>query len=170
MYHHRERCRAVPASMAPTPALAGVPDVSIASLWLPYLIRLLEALRGVGSRNYLHACRRRPCGVAGSHARLKCQGGRSRRGMAGAWAAAFIAGQEWIVIVILAAILIFGAKKIPELAKTLGRSRGEYEKGKMEGERELAEFKGDGDGESPPKSDAAGERPKADVTSDKPGP
>lgn len=81
--------------------------------------------------------------------------------MAVTWAAAFIAGQEWIIVVILAAILIFGAKKIPELAKTLGRSRGEYEKGKMEGERELAEFKdgkkGDpGDGEAPPSD---GERP-----------
>jgi len=86
--------------------------------------------------------------------------------MAVTWAAAFIAGQEWIVIVILAAILIFGAKKIPELAKTLGRSRGEYEKGKMEGERELAEFKddkkdggGEGDGDAPPKADVVGGRP-----------
>lgn len=82
--------------------------------------------------------------------------------MAGAWAPAFIAGQEWIVIVILAAILIFGAKKIPELAKTLGRSRGEYEKGKMEGERELAEFRdgkgGDGDADRPPKAGDGGAR------------
>jgi len=117
--------------------------------------------------------------AGGAHARLKCQGTRALRVMAGAWAAAFIAGQEWIIIVILAAILIFGAKKIPELAKTLGRSRGEYEKGKMEGERELAEFKGDkadADGGDRPKSDDASERPKAadrpkaDVTSDKPGP
>ena len=30
----------------------------------------------------------------------------------------FIAGQEWIIIIVLAAVLIFGAKKIPELAKT----------------------------------------------------
>lgn len=97
--------------------------------------------------------------------------------MAVTWAASFIAGQEWIVIVILAAILIFGAKKIPELAKTLGRSRGEYEKGKMEGERELAEFKdgkkGDsGDGEDPPKAGATGDSedpPKAGVAGERPG-
>ncbi len=29
-------------------------------------------------------------------------------------------GMEWIWIIIIAGILIFGAKKIPELAKTLG--------------------------------------------------
>ena len=56
---------------------------------------------------------------------------------------AFIAGQEWIFIVIIAVVLIFGAKKIPELAKTFGRAKGEYEKGKLEGDRELAEFKKD---------------------------
>ena len=32
----------------------------------------------------------------------------------------FIAGQEWIFIIIIAAVFIFGAKKIPELAKTFG--------------------------------------------------
>ena len=52
-----------------------------------------------------------------------------------------IAGQEWILIAIVAGILIFGAKKIPELARTLGKSRMEYEKGKIEAERELKDFK-----------------------------
>ena len=45
----------------------------------------------------------------------------------------FIAGQEWIFIIIIAAIVIFGAKKIPELAKTFGKAKSEYEKGKIEG-------------------------------------
>ncbi len=53
----------------------------------------------------------------------------------------FIMGQEWIFILLIAAIFIFGAKKIPELAKTLGKSKGEYEKGKLEGEKELKDFK-----------------------------
>ena len=35
----------------------------------------------------------------------------------------FIAGQEWIIIIVLAAVLIFGAKKIPELAKTFGKAK-----------------------------------------------
>ena len=53
----------------------------------------------------------------------------------------FIAGQEWIFIIIIAVIFIFGAKKIPELAKTFGKAKGEYEKGKIEGDKELKEFK-----------------------------
>ena len=53
----------------------------------------------------------------------------------------FIAGQEWIFIIIIAVVFIFGAKKIPELAKTFGKAKGEFEKGKIEGEEELKEFK-----------------------------
>ncbi|HUT06344.1 MAG TPA: twin-arginine translocase TatA/TatE family subunit [Nitrosopumilaceae archaeon] len=53
----------------------------------------------------------------------------------------FIAGQEWIFVIIVVAVLIFGAKKIPELAKTFGKAKGEFEKGKIEGEKELKDFK-----------------------------
>lgn len=53
----------------------------------------------------------------------------------------FIAGQEWIFIIIIAVVLIFGAKKIPELAKTFGKAKGEFEKGKIEGEKELKDLK-----------------------------
>lgn len=53
----------------------------------------------------------------------------------------FIAGQEWIFVIIIAVVLIFGAKKIPELAKTFGKAKGEFEKGKIEGEKELKDFK-----------------------------
>ncbi len=61
--------------------------------------------------------------------------------MLGMWLSNFIAGQEWIIIVVLAVVLIFGAKKIPELAKTFGKAKGEFEKGKIEGEKELKDFK-----------------------------
>ena len=53
----------------------------------------------------------------------------------------FIAGQEWIFVIIIVVVLIFGAKKIPELAKTFGKAKGEFEKGKIEGEKELKDFK-----------------------------
>ncbi len=53
----------------------------------------------------------------------------------------FIAGQEWIFIIIIAVVFIFGAKKIPELAKTFGKAKGEFEKGKIEGDKELKDFK-----------------------------
>ena len=61
--------------------------------------------------------------------------------MLGMGVANFIAGQEWIFIIIIAVVFIFGAKKIPELAKTFGKAKGEFEKGKIEGEEELKEFK-----------------------------
>ncbi len=53
----------------------------------------------------------------------------------------FVAGAEWIWIVVIIAVLLFGAKKIPELAKTFGKAKGEYEKGRIEGDKELEEFK-----------------------------
>ena len=61
--------------------------------------------------------------------------------MFGIGLANFIAGQEWIFIIIIAVVFIFGAKKIPELAKTFGKAKGEFEKGKIEGEKELKDFK-----------------------------
>ena len=48
---------------------------------------------------------------------------------------------EIIVLVVLAGVLIFGAKKIPELAKTFGKAKGEFEKGKIEADRELSDYK-----------------------------
>jgi len=53
----------------------------------------------------------------------------------------FVAGMEWIWIIVIVGVLIFGAKKIPELAKTLGRAKGDYEKGRIESEKDLKEFK-----------------------------
>jgi len=53
----------------------------------------------------------------------------------------FVAGPEWIFIIVVIAVLLFGAKKIPQLAKTFGKAKGEYEKGRIEGDRELKEFK-----------------------------
>lgn len=40
-------------------------------------------------------------------------------------------GAEWIVVVLLI-VLLFGAAKIPELARSLGRAKGEFEKGSRE--------------------------------------
>jgi len=54
-----------------------------------------------------------------------------------------LGSQEIIILVIVIGVLIFGAKKIPELAKTFGKAKGEFEKGKIEAERDLKEFKED---------------------------
>jgi sec-independent protein translocase protein TatA len=43
-------------------------------------------------------------------------------------------GGEWILI-LLAILLLFGAKRIPDLARSLGRSLSEFKKGKEEGDK-----------------------------------
>ncbi|MEE9151029.1 MAG: twin-arginine translocase TatA/TatE family subunit [Thermoplasmata archaeon] len=49
-------------------------------------------------------------------------------------------GLEWIVLLVAIVVLFaFGGKKIPELARSLGRAKGEFERGKRELERELRE-------------------------------
>ncbi len=53
----------------------------------------------------------------------------------------FVGGYEWVWIIVIVGVLLFGAKKIPQLARTLGKSRGEFEKGKMEGDKELNDLK-----------------------------
>jgi len=50
---------------------------------------------------------------------------------------------EIITIAIVALILIFGGRKIPEIARSLGRFTGEFKKGKMEMEKEIKETKSD---------------------------
>ena len=51
----------------------------------------------------------------------------------------------WQLIICLAVafILFGGAKKIPELAKSLGKAKSEFKKGLAEGEREEAEADAD---------------------------
>jgi TatA/E family protein of Tat protein translocase len=45
-------------------------------------------------------------------------------------------GSEWIWIVLIV-VLLFGAKKLPELARGLGRSLGEFKKAKGDFDREI---------------------------------
>ena len=52
-----------------------------------------------------------------------------------------VMGPEIIVVIVVIGVLIFGAAKIPKLAKTFGKAKGEFEKGKIEAEKELKDFK-----------------------------
>jgi len=45
-------------------------------------------------------------------------------------------GSEWFWIV-LVIILLFGAKKLPELARSIGRSLGEFSRAKQDFEKEM---------------------------------
>ncbi len=44
-----------------------------------------------------------------------------------------------ILLVLFVILLLFGSKKLPELARSLGKSLGEFKKGKDEGIRALTE-------------------------------
>jgi sec-independent protein translocase protein TatA len=46
-------------------------------------------------------------------------------------------GMQEIVVIFLIIVLLFGAKKLPELARGLGKSVGEFKKARGEFEREL---------------------------------
>ena len=49
----------------------------------------------------------------------------------------------WQILIIVAIIaILFGAKKIPELARSIGKAKGEFKKGLAEGEKEEAEAEG----------------------------
>jgi sec-independent protein translocase protein TatA len=62
---------------------------------------------------------------------------------------------EWVIIAIVAFVVLFGAKKIPEMARSLGRAQSEFKKGVNEGATEGEEKKD----EAPP----ASEPPKAET-------
>lgn len=47
-------------------------------------------------------------------------------------------GMEWILIVFVI-LLLFGARKLPDLARSLGKSISEFKKGKEEGQKSLEE-------------------------------
>ena len=65
---------------------------------------------------------------------------------------AFSPGPEWIVVLVVL-VLLFGAKKLPELARSVGKSTSEFKKGIAEGES---------DAEPAPTSDEDETEKKAD--------
>jgi len=44
---------------------------------------------------------------------------------------------DWLIIAVVAGILFYGSSKIPQLAHSLGRSVGEFKKGRLEVEKEI---------------------------------
>jgi len=50
---------------------------------------------------------------------------------------ALVNSMEVIIIILIGAVLIFGVKKIPELARSFGKATSEYEKAKIEARKEL---------------------------------
>lgn len=54
------------------------------------------------------------------------------------------AGPE-LLIILLVLVLLFGANKIPKLARSTGQAMGEFKKGREEVEDELKQMQGDDD-------------------------
>jgi sec-independent protein translocase protein TatA len=52
-----------------------------------------------------------------------------------------VGGFEWVIIIVIVVVLIFGVKKIPELARSFGKASSEYEKAKIEAKNELRRVK-----------------------------
>jgi sec-independent protein translocase protein TatA len=50
-----------------------------------------------------------------------------------------IAGSEWIIIILLGLILLFGTKRLPQVSRTIGKAMGEYEKARQTFRREMEE-------------------------------
>ncbi len=51
-----------------------------------------------------------------------------------------IEGFEWIILlIIIAALFLFGPQKLPELARGFGRAMGEFRRGRMEVEKEITQ-------------------------------
>ena len=49
-------------------------------------------------------------------------------------------GTEWLWIILFAVVLLFGAKKIPEIARAFGRAKGEFERGKKDIDKEIKDM------------------------------
>jgi sec-independent protein translocase protein TatA len=49
-----------------------------------------------------------------------------------------MAFENVLLVVILIGVVLFGAKKLPELARALGKAQSEFEKGKRESIREAS--------------------------------
>ena len=63
-------------------------------------------------------------------------------------------GPPELAIIALALILLFGASKLPKLARSMGSATGEFKKGRQEVEEELENMQGDSEEEVATEADA----------------
>ena len=73
-----------------------------------------------------------------------------------------IPGGPELLVILLIAVLLFGANKIPKLARSTGEAMGEFKKGRQEVEEELKEMQ---DGTTPSAEPDVGS-PAADASSE----
>ena len=66
---------------------------------------------------------------------------------------AFTLGGPEVIIVLVLILLLFGAKRKPKLAKSIGQATGELKKGRLESEREISDAKKSSEGEESSKEE-----------------
>lgn len=71
-----------------------------------------------------------------------------------------------LAVILLIAILLFGANKIPKLARSTGQAMGEFQRGRQEIEEELEEITDPGGADSPPQPSPEAESVQSDATDD----
>ena len=54
-----------------------------------------------------------------------------------------IPGGSEVILILFIILLLFGAKKLPELSRSIGKSLGEFKKGKEDLEKEIRDIKND---------------------------
>lgn len=64
-----------------------------------------------------------------------------------------IPGGPEMLVILLIAVLLFGANKIPKLARSTGEAMGEFRKGRQEVEQELEELQDGGSADSESETD-----------------
>lgn len=65
-----------------------------------------------------------------------------------------MSGPFEILLILFVILLLFGSKRLPDLARSLGRSLSEFKKGREDGERSTAKLKeNQADDEDPKKPD-----------------
>ncbi|MGH7541732.1 MAG: twin-arginine translocase TatA/TatE family subunit [Gemmatimonadota bacterium] len=69
---------------------------------------------------------------------------------------------DWAIVAIIGVVVLFGASKLPEIARNLGRSSGEFKKGLKEGHDETASPP-PSDVTPPPNQDRAPEGPRTET-------
>jgi sec-independent protein translocase protein TatA len=48
-------------------------------------------------------------------------------------------GVEWLIVIVAIILLLFGAKKIPEFARNIGKAKAEFQRGQIMVEKEIKE-------------------------------
>ena len=52
-----------------------------------------------------------------------------------------LGGFEWVIVIIIIILVFFGVKKIPDLARSFGKAKSEFEKSRFLAKKEIEELK-----------------------------